>query len=146
MRYLLTGDSDRQTVAAVLISLAARGVVSIQCLDNRNLITKRTERLPLDLPPEEAAAFSVMFLQSGPLLGPAVPKGSFPVNPIQGATLNLLTSKIQSTLRAAYERKYFTHNLLYCVPAALLSLFFIVGNTMIPSPITVDSLGEWFTT
>jgi hypothetical protein len=134
MRYLLAGDSDRQTVAAVLLSLAARGIVSIQCLGNRYGIIKRVERLPFDLPPEEAAAFSVMFLQSGPLLDPAIPKGSFPVSPIEGATLNLLTAKIHSALRAAYEREYFTHNLLYCVPAVLLSLFFIVGNTMMPSP------------
>jgi len=134
MRYLLVGDSDRQTVASVLLNLAARGIVSIQCSGDRYLITKHIDRLPLDLPPEEAAAFSVMFLQSGPPLDPAIPKGSFPVSPIEGATLNLLTSKIHSTLRAAYEREYFTHNLLCCVPAVLLSLFFIVGNTMMPSP------------
>jgi len=80
MRYLLAGDSDRQTVAAVLLSLAARGIVSIQCLGNRYGIIKRVERLPFDLPPEEAAAFSVMFLQPDPLLDPAIPKGSFPVS------------------------------------------------------------------
>ena len=104
MRYLLTGDSDRQTVAAVLLSLAARGIVSIQCSDKRYLITKRIDRLPLELPPEEAAAFSVMFLQPDPLPDPAFPKGSFPVNPIEGASLNLLTTKIHSALRSAYER------------------------------------------
>jgi hypothetical protein len=102
MRYLLSGDSDRQTVAAVLLNLAARGLVSITCLDNSYLITKRSDRLPPNLPPEEAAAFSVMFLRPPrppsiniphPLADSVVPKGSFLVHPIAGDNFSALATK-----------------------------------------------------
>jgi len=58
----------------VLLNLAARGIVSIQCLHSRYLITKRVERLPLDLPLAEAAAFFVMFLQPDRFLIRQIPK------------------------------------------------------------------------
>lgn len=143
MRYLLTGDSDRQTVAAVLLDLAARGLVSITCLDNFYLITKRTDRVPPNLPPEEAAAFSVMFLRPlpppsinipHPLRGRAVPKGSFLVHPIAGDNFNSLATNIHSALRATCEKKYFTRNLAYSLPAAVLSILCIVGSTFTGSP------------
>ena len=80
MRYLLAGDSDRQTVAAVLLNLAARGSLPSNAWTVATSSPNSVERLPLDLPLQEAAAFSVMFLQPDPLLDPAIPKGSFPVS------------------------------------------------------------------
>jgi hypothetical protein len=148
LRYLFTGDSDRKTVAAVLLHLAARGLISIRCRKNWYLVEKRTERLPANLPAEEAAAFSVMFLHPEALptdrlpdeprvsgmsdmvahvseLGD-VPPGVFPLHPLAGLNFHLLARRLHTVLRTTHEKTFFRRNLIYCFPAILLSIFGVV--------------------
>jgi hypothetical protein len=57
MRYLLTGASDRKTVAAVLAHLAARKVISIHPENAGYRIMLLVDEPPAVTPPEEASAF-----------------------------------------------------------------------------------------
>ncbi len=142
LRYLFTGDSDRKTIAAVMLQLAARGLVSIECRKDWYFIRPRTNRLPPNLPPEEVAAFSLMFLHDEPLPTDRIPDfirvrdlpgGVFPVHPFGGTNFLFLARKIHTALRAAHERAYFTRNLVYSFPAIALSIFSVV-YTAFPSP------------
>ena len=62
LRYLLTGNSDNKTVAAVMVDLASRGLVSMEPQTHYFSIAKRTDALPNDLPEEERAAFDLRCL------------------------------------------------------------------------------------
>lgn len=141
MRYLRTGRNDRQTVAAVLLRLASRGLVSIQCADGLYLVTKRVEEAPADLPAEEFAAFTAMFpggesatygeVQNGSSQR-VLPRETFLVHPIEGVNFDSLYMKIDGALRESWKWQFFVSNLWYCVPAVLVSLFFAVGIAMMP--------------
>ena len=133
LRFLLTGDSDRKTVAAIVLSLAARGLVTIKCLDNFYLITKRVDTPPSGLPAEEDLAFRVMFglapVADRPVPNPwvdqAVPEGSYLLHPIAGEGFAALLRAIQKALRTSYERRLFTRHLVFSIPAAALSIYFL---------------------
>jgi hypothetical protein len=133
LRFLLTGDSDRKTVAAVVLSLAARGLVTIKCLDNFYLITKRLDTPPSGLPAEEDLAFRVMFglapVADRPVPNPwvdkAVPEGSYLLHPIAGEGFAALLRAIQKALRTGYERRLFTRHLVFSIPAAAFSIYFL---------------------
>lgn len=136
LRYLLTGDSDSKTVASVVLHLAARGLVTIKCLDNFYLITRHADCLPPNLPPEEAAAFCVMFGLApaselpppNPFLDPAVPEGSFLLHPIQGPQFGAVLHVIHKALRAGYDRRFFNRFLALSIPAAILSIFLLADT------------------
>ena len=112
LRYLFTGDSDRKTIAAVMLQLASRGVVSVQCREDWYFIRPRTNRLPPNLPPEEAAAFSFMFLNDERLPTDRIPDfvrvrdlpgGVFPLHPLGGTNFLFLARKIHTALRRSRE-------------------------------------------
>jgi hypothetical protein len=138
LRYLLTGDSDSKTVASVVLHLAARGLVTIKCLDNFYLIARHADRLPPNLPPEEAAAFCVMFGLApaselpppNPFLDPAVPEGSFLLHPIQGSQFGAVLHAIHKSLHAGYDRRFFNRFHALSIPAAILSIFLLVDTAM----------------
>ncbi|HWN75949.1 MAG TPA: hypothetical protein VNO13_09400 [Candidatus Udaeobacter sp.] len=137
LRFLLTCDSDRKTVAAVVLSLAARGLVTIKCLDNFYLITKRVDTPPPGLPAEEDLAFRIMFGLApaadlpvpNPWVDPAVPKGSYLLHPIAGEGFAALLRGIDKALRLGYERQLFKRHLIFSVPAAALSIYFLCATT-----------------
>ncbi len=142
LRYLFTGDSDRKTIAAVMLQLASRGVVSVECRKDWYFIRPRTNRLPPNLPPEEAAALSFMFLNDERLPTDRIPDfvrvrdlpgGVFPLHPLGGTNFLFLARKIHTALRAAHEKAYFSRNLMYSFPAISLSIFSVV-YTAFPSP------------
>jgi len=136
LRFLLTGDSDRKTVAAVVLNLAARGLVTIKCLDNFYLITKRVNTPPPGLPAEEDLAFRIMFGLAtaadlpvpNPWVDPSVPEGSYLLHPIAGEGFAALLRGIQKALRLVYERRLFRRHLIFSVPAAVLSIYFLCAT------------------
>lgn len=139
LRFLLTGDSDRKTVAAVVLNLAARGLVTIKCLDNFYLITKRVDTPPHGLPAEEEIAFRIMFGLAGandlpipnPWVDQAVPEGSYLLHPIAGEGFAALLRGIDKALRLGYERRLFKRHLIFSVPAAALSIYFLCATTKV---------------
>lgn len=99
LRYLFIGDSDSKSVAAVLLQLASRGLISIKGHKNWFIINKLTDRVPPDLPPEELTVFSVMFLRPEPintlripdeLLAPDLPNDAYPIL-LSPATTSILS-------------------------------------------------------
>src|SRR4029077_17871782 len=70
LRYIFTGDSDRKSVAAVLLQLASRGLISVKGHQNWFILNKLTDRVPPDLPREELKDFSALFLSPNPLTPP----------------------------------------------------------------------------
>src|SRR6185295_13696540 len=56
VRYLLTGSTDRKSVSAVLVHLAAQKLIAIQPENGDYRITLLVEQAPGGIPPEEAAA------------------------------------------------------------------------------------------
>ena len=139
LRFLLTGDSDRKSVAAVVLSLAARGLVTIKCLDNFYLISKRVDTPPNGLPAEEDLAFRIMFGLApaadlpapNPWVDPAVPEGSYLLHPIAGEGFAALLRGIDKALRNGYERRLFQRHVIFSVPAALLSIYFLCATAKV---------------
>jgi len=144
LRFLLTGDSDRKTVAAVVLNLAARGLVTIKCLDNFYVITKRVTAPPPGLPAEEDLAFRIMFglppaadiPVPNPWVDPSVPEGSYLLHPIAGEGFAALLRGIQKALRLVYERRLFRRHLIFSVPAAVLSIY-LLSATAYLAPFSV---------
>jgi len=138
LRFLLTGDSDRKTVAAVVLSLAARGLVTIKRLDNFYLATKRVDTPPPGLPAEEDLAFRIMFglapVADRPVPNPwvdkAVPEGSYLLHPIAGEGFAALLRGIDKALRLGYERRLFKRHLIFSVPA-VLSIYCLCATTKV---------------
>ncbi len=144
LRFLLTGDSDRKTVAAVVLNLAARGLVTIKCLDNFYVITKRVTAPPPGLPAEEDLVFRIMFglppaadmPVPNPWVDPSVPEGSYLLHPIAGEGFAALLRGIQKALRLVYERRLFRRHLIFSVPAAVLSIY-LLSATAYLAPFSV---------
>src|SRR5882724_4273939 len=59
-RYLLMGSTDRRSVAAVLVHLAARKLIAVQPDNGDYRITILCEHSPEDIPGEEAAAMRAL--------------------------------------------------------------------------------------
>src|SRR5208283_1102064 len=61
LRFCLTGSFDPKAIAATIVHLAARGLVTFQGLDEYYAVLRTTEPLPPGLPREEAAIYNKMF-------------------------------------------------------------------------------------
>jgi hypothetical protein len=143
LRYLFIGDSDGRSVAAALLQLASRGLISVKGHKNWFIIHKLADRIPSDLSPEELKVFSVMFLQPEPvntqripdeLLAPDLPADAYPMLPFAGSNFNSLSIHVHRALRRAHESVYFTRHLEFTVPAAFLSIGAVIYNTFLPVP------------
>ncbi|MGH9712215.1 MAG: DUF2207 family protein [Candidatus Acidiferrales bacterium] len=141
LRYLFTGDSDSKSLAAVLLQLASRGLISIKGHKDWFIITKLSDQIPPGLPPEELAALSVMFLHPEPvnalripdeLVAPDLPVDAYPIQPFAGSNYNSLSIHIHRALRKAYESEYFTRHLAFTVPAAFLSIPTVIYTAFLP--------------
>jgi len=132
LRYLQTGNSDNKTVAAALVDLASRGLVSMEPQTHYFSITKRTDALPNDLPEEERAAFDAMFngivryksVLTGAIFEQAAPPcDNFLWEPVEGTNAAELDFAVHRSLRNQMEGKYFTRNLGIVLPGVALSTF-----------------------
>ena len=106
MRYLLRGSTDRGSVAAVLVHLAARKLISIQPENGDYRITLLVEHPPKNIPAEEAAAMrAIAEVQS--FVGPASPtsKRSFLLKPARNQHLSLIGSVISGSINSKVEKR-----------------------------------------
>lgn len=142
MRYVLRGEFDDQGVAAAIVNLAARGLVRFKGVDKDYAVSQTEAVVPLDLPPDELAAYRFMFqLQNRPKsvaedattsrMEPS--PGSFLLSSFTEQTFILLSAAVKKSLKAHAEPKYFTANIRYIAPAAILSLFLIFVRVQHPA-------------
>lgn len=136
LRYALTGEFDPQGIAATVLHLAARGMVTFRGLDDYYVITRTAEPLPPDLPPEERAVYQKMFgLDQGgvaPFPGrlltyEELPKEAFLLPPCESKSLNLLASALKEALQDESRGANFTNPLPYAISAVFLSFFFLLS-------------------
>src|SRR4051812_22577777 len=59
-RYLLNGSTDRKSVSAGLVHLAAKKLITIQPENGDYRITLLVEEAPAEIPPEESAAMRAL--------------------------------------------------------------------------------------
>lgn len=124
MRYLLTGGSDRKSVAAVLVHLAAQEVVCLEPEHGGYRITLLVDRPPAGLAREEASAFDALAqIQSLVIPGkaPNPPRTLF-LRPSDGEHLSLVASIVTGSLMRRVNSLYFKRNLRYTLPAVTVSI------------------------
>jgi hypothetical protein len=129
MRYLLTGASDRKSVAAVLVHLAAQKVIALQPEAGGYRITLLVKQPPESLPREEASAFDALAqLQSLVIPGvPLNPPQTLFLKPSDGKNLNLVASIVTGSLSRRVGSLYRERNLGYSLPAVFVSVVVAVA-------------------
>lgn len=127
-RYLFTGSTDRKTVAAVLVHLAAHKLISIQPEHGDYRITILVEEVPDGIPAEEAAAMraivevhSFFHPDSSTCKG-----GSFLLKPAEKKYVSLIGSVISGAVNSRVEKACFHRNVRYSAPAFLVSLIVVL--------------------
>jgi hypothetical protein len=148
MRFVLTGEFDERVVAAAAVHLAARGLVRFQGLDQYYAVCKTSAPLPSDLPADELAVYRTMFnlqdAKPGPFPGrlrtyEELPHDAFLLPPPSEKEFVMLAETIKSALRTSTEQKYFTSNIRFIAPAAMLSLFLVFVRVQGPAVALVAS-------
>jgi hypothetical protein len=131
VRYLLTGSTDRKTVAAVLVHLAAQKLISVSPENGDYRITLAQGLLPGMLPPEEAAAMrAIAEVQSFADLSRATvdaQTAGFLLRPAQRQHVNLIGSVISGTVNARVEKACFVRNLRYSALAFTISFLKVMA-------------------
>ena len=128
VRYLLMGSTDRRSVAAVLIHLAARKLISIQPENGDYRITVLCEQPPKDIPAEEAAAMRAL-VEVQSFVDPAsIGSKSFLLKPAQNQHISLIGSVISGSMNSKVEKTYFIRNVQYSAPAFLISIAVALGT------------------
>jgi hypothetical protein len=129
MRYLLNGSTDRKTVSAVLVHLAAKKLITIQPENGDYRITLLVEEAPKDVAPEEAAAMRAL-AEIHSFADPnskSCKGGSFLLRPTGNQHISLLGSVIAGSVNARVEKTYFSRNLRYSAPAFALSFLAVLA-------------------
>ena len=140
-RRLVTMGYDRTTFSAALLNLAAEGVIRIASQGGRYFV-ERTEKQPVGLAADESALLAVLFKGSS---GSAHQRARQELDAI---TIHRAYRAHARTLRLMVNRQYFTRNVLYVIPAVLISLgvaavnaeIVDIGGTYI---IELAGLGLW---
>ena len=122
VRYIMTSGSDRKTLVAALLSLAAKGCINLHPEGARYTATRLVEKAPDSLSPEEKLTFGFLFdpetrqklrqlgLQPGEASSPAVLDSKSAIQPY-GRSNATLVCAIQQSLSSQYRGKYFKTNL-----------------------------------
>ncbi len=129
VRYLLNGSTDRKSVSAVLVHLAAQKLIAIQPENGDYRITMLLERAPDGIPKEEAAAMRAI-AEVHSFVDPNSKNskdGSFLLKPAQRQHIALIGSVISGAVNARVEKACFNRNLKYSVPAFLFSFLVVIG-------------------
>jgi Predicted membrane protein (DUF2207) C-terminal domain len=132
MRYLLTGTTDRKSVAAVLVHLASHKLIVIQPELGDYRISLMVQEPPQDVPAEEAAALrAIAEVQSFALSDQAASTAngqpaSFLLRPARGQHVSLIGSVISGSVNARVEKAYFNRNLRYSLPAFAFSFLVVL--------------------
>ena len=130
MRYLLTGATDRKSVAAVLVRLASRKLISIQPENGDYRITPLVQQPPDNVPAEEAAAMrAVVEVQSftEPGSGFGVKPTSFLLRPAQGQHVALIGSVIGGAVNGKIEKDCFSRHFGWSAAAFCVSFVILLG-------------------
>ncbi|MBI5848166.1 MAG: DUF2207 domain-containing protein [Nitrospirae bacterium] len=114
-RRLITMGYDRTAFSASLLNLAAEGIVRIASQAGRYFV-ERTEKQAVGLAPDEEALLDALFKGSS---GSAHQQSRQELDAI---TIHRAYRAHRRALRLMVNRQYFTQNLLYLIPAFLLSL------------------------
>jgi Predicted membrane protein (DUF2207) C-terminal domain len=131
MRYLLTGTTDRKTVAAVLAHLAAHKIVTIVPEGRDYRVTRTSEPVPKDLPAEEVVALQAIaeledFAQAAKSSASRPqPQRGFLLRPSK--YVSLLGSVITGSVNGKVEQLAFRRNLGYAAPAIAFSFIMALG-------------------
>jgi len=145
LRFCLTGSFDPKAIAATIVHLAARGLVTFQGLDEYYAVLRTTEPLPPGLPREEAAIYNKMFNldQGGTAPFPGrlrtyaeLPKDAFLLPPGDDRVLSQLSTTLHDALPEENQAAYFDNHLFYSLFGALCSLYFL----LLPVP---DEVMRW---
>lgn len=129
VRYLLTGSTDRKSVSAVLVHLAAQKLIAIQPENGDYRITLLVEQAPGGIPPEEAAAMRAI-IEVHSFVHPdskSCKGGSFMLKPARNKNIALLGSVISGSVNAHVEKACFNRNLNYSAPAFVISFLVVMG-------------------
>ncbi|MDP2156153.1 MAG: DUF2207 domain-containing protein [Nitrospirota bacterium] len=114
-RRLITMGYDRTTFSAALLNLAAEGLLRLTSQAGR-YFAERTEKQAVGLAPDETTLLYALF------------KGSFGTahqrnrQELDAITIHRAYRAHRRSLRLMVNRQYFTRNLLYVIPAILISL------------------------
>ena len=128
VRYLLTGSTDRKSVAAVLVHLASRKLIAIRPENGDYRVTLLVAQAPEGLPPEEAAAMRAIaevceFANPNSASNPGT---SFLLKPAQKHSVSLIGSVISGSVNKQVEKDCFRRNLRYSALAFLVSLITVL--------------------
>jgi hypothetical protein len=114
-------------VAAVLVQLASRKLITIQPENEDYRITVLATDPPKDIPAEEAAALrAIVEVQS--FAESAGNKGSFLLKPARNQHVSLIGSVISGSVNSEVEKACFIRNMRYSVPAFLVSIVVALGT------------------
>lgn len=132
VRYIMTSGSDRKTLVAVLLSLAAKKCIDLRPEGDSYRANRLVEKAPDLLSPEETLTFDFLFdpatrqrlkqlgLQPSDAQPSAVLDKQASIQPSDKGN-SALVSAIQATLSSQYRGKYFKSNLGYIAFGVLAS-------------------------
>ncbi|MBI5634722.1 MAG: DUF2207 domain-containing protein [Nitrospirae bacterium] len=123
-RRLVTMGYDRTAFSSALLNLAAEGLLRLTSQAGRYFV-KRTEKQAVGLAPDETTLLEALFKSSS---------GSAPQRSRQeldAITIHRAYRAHRRALRLMVNRQYFTRNLLYVIPAVLISLGVVAINAEI---------------
>jgi hypothetical protein len=129
VRYLLTGSTDRKSVSAVLVHLAAQKLIAIQPENGDYRITLMVEEAPQGIPPEEAAAMRAI-VEVHSFANPdskSSKGGSFLLKPARQKNIALIGSVISGSVNARVEKACFNRNLSHSAPVFVISFLIVMG-------------------
>ena len=146
MRYLMTGMTDRKSVAAVLAHLASKKLIAIQPQDGDYCIRRNVSEAPGNLPVEEAAAFRALTeIESFRIPGSSAPLQTVFLQSGANQHVSLLGSVISGAVNKQVEQICFDRNLRFSLPAIMLSsLISLILAAGIDSREGVVFLTLWF--
>jgi hypothetical protein len=130
MRYLITGTTDRKSVAAVLVRLASRKLISIHPENGDYRVTPLLKDAPEGIPGEEAAAMRAV-LEVASFANPGATfdakPGSFLLRPAERQHIALIGSVIGGAVNSKVEKACFSRHLAYSAPAFAVSFVILLA-------------------
>jgi len=132
VRYLLTGTTDRKSVAAVLVHLATHKLISIQPENSDYRITPLVKEPPKGVPPEEAVAMLAIwevqsFADAERSSTPTSTRpAGFLLRPARRQHVSLIGSVVAGSVNASVEKACFNRNLRYSLPAFALPFLVVL--------------------
>ncbi len=128
MRYIINMGVDSKTFSAAVVSMAAKGALTID--NQKGVFTLYEKSRTAPLAAEEQNAFNALF------------KNSQSVTLISGAseTVKLTEINLYKSLIQQFKKLYFVTNFIYMVPAIILSLLALISTISVFSSQIIQNL------